>query len=739
MSDFDVDQFKEKYKARISDELKGKSEGDIKPITTNDYETFKNEYLPKHLSWYEKACNLSAKILNIKPDKRRIPEYQEAIDICHLNITPTGATSFPILFVIGMILFGLTIGIVIPVLMGNEPIMFFTVVAIIGGLAMMMPISNLPFLFANNWRMKASNQMVLCIFYIVTYMRHTSNFELGIDFAAEHLSPPLSIDLKKIIWNIETEKYFSIKESVDNYLQTWKKWNLEFIEGMHLIESSLYEGSEDRRLNALDKSLSVMLEETYEKMLHYAQALKSPLTALHMLGIILPILGLVILPLVVSFMPEVKWYHLFTFYNIVLPIGVFYLSKVILTKRPTGYGDSDISESSKEMKKLRNILIKFGGIEIRISPLIISVIVGVFFLLIGFSPLIIHALAPNFDCSLGAEIICTNELTHPGAKYYLLGYRNEIIDGVATGNILGPYGLGATLLSLGIPIGVGLSVGLYFKLRSKNIIKIREETKKLEREFASALFQLGNRLGDGLPAEIAFSKVSEVMEGTISGKFFETVSTSIRKLGMSVEQAIFDPERGAINYFPSPLIESSMKVLIESSKKGPMIASSALINVSNYIKQMHRVDERLKDLMSDVISSMKAQISFLTPTISGIVIGITSMITAILGSLGEKLSELANQAEGGAAGGGLLSMFGSGVPTFYFQMIVGLYVVQIVYLLTVLINGVENGADKLNERFLIGKNMIKSAITYSVIAFIIMLIFNIIAGNIMGSVTDGLI
>ncbi len=32
-------------------------------------------------------------------------------------------------------------------------------------------------------------------------------------------------------------------------------------------------------------------------------------------------------------------------------------------------------------------------------------------------------------------------------------------------------------------------------------IDLVNETKKLEDEFASALFQLGNRLGDGLPAE----------------------------------------------------------------------------------------------------------------------------------------------------------------------------------------------------------------------------------------------
>jgi len=47
----------------------------------------------------------------------------------------------------------------------------------------------------------------------------------------------------------------------------WKKWNFEFIESFHLIESSLYEGSEERRLNSLDKSLDVILSETYEKMI----------------------------------------------------------------------------------------------------------------------------------------------------------------------------------------------------------------------------------------------------------------------------------------------------------------------------------------------------------------------------------------------------------------------------------------------------------------------------------------
>ena len=235
---------------------------------------------------------------------------------------------------------------------------------------------------------------------------------------------------------------------------------------------------------------------------------------------------------------------------------------------------------------------------------------------------------------------------------------------------------------------------------------------------------------------MAFSKVSAVMQGTVSGNFFQEVSINIRKLGMSVKQAIFDKEKGAINNFPSNLIETSMKILIQSAKKGSMIASNALINVSNYVKRMHRVDERLRDLMTDVVSSMKAQIKFLTPIIAGVVIGITSMITTILGSLSTHMESLQGLgAESGAQGiqaAGLLEMFNAGVPTYYFQVIVGLYVVQIIYILTVISNGIMNGSDKFSEKYELGKNLITSTILYCFIAGVVILIFNLVAGSILG-------
>jgi len=716
--DQDLKKILSKYKQKLNEELNIPQEEVSKEVTSREYVEFKKDFLPKELSLYEKLCNSSEKILKLAPDKKAADLLKESIDICHLNVTPSGTESFAILIPLIILLFGGLLSFFI------FQSLFFVFYFVFVSLILMIIFRKLPEFLANNWRLKASNQMVQCIFYVVTFMRHTSNLEGAIAFAAQHIAPPLSLDMKKVLWDVETEKYESIKESLDAYLETWRKWNIEFIESFHLVESSLYESSEDRRLSLVDRALDVMLEGTYEKMLHYAHNLQSPIQTLHMLGVIMPLLGLVILPLMVSFMGTVKWYYIAVIYNVTLPIGVYYLGKTILAKRPTGYGETDISQSNPELMKYKNIIIKIGNSELRINPLFLSISIGIIFFIIGLLPIILP-LVPGFvDPS-------------PIGGFHFLDYHISVAkEGAMVGKTVGPFGLGAAILSFGITLAFGLGIGIYYKLRSKNLIDIRRNTKKLENEFASALFQLGNRLGDGLPAEIAFGKVAEVMRDTTSGNFFKIVSINISKLGMSVKQAIFNEKSGAMLYFPSNIIQSSMKVLLQSIKKGPLIAAQALVNVSRYIKEIHRVNERLRDLLADVISSMKSQISFIAPAIAGVVVGITSMVTTILGKLGTQMQGL--QAESGGVAGtssGMVGMFGDGMPTYYFQIIVGIYVIQMVYILTILANGIENGSDTLNEQYLIGQNMLRSTFLYVFIAFVVTLLFNLVAGTMMSGFT----
>lgn len=715
----DVEKLLAKYEGRIQTQFKGgKQEAAVTALppatVTKEYEEFLEELRPGHMGLYEKACNFCAKLMKLKVKKERYAQLREQIDICHLNVTPEGIEAFSLLGPLVYMIPGAFVSFVI----FNSA--FFAFFFIFSGALLILPLKNVTKMMADSWRMKASNQMVLCIFYVVTFMRQTSNLEGAIRFAGDHLAPPLSLDMKKVVWNVETGKYDTVKESLDMYLETWRKYNLEFIEAMHLLESSLFEGDETRRGMLLDKSLDVILEETYEKMLRFAHNLKGPITMLHMLGVILPILGLVILPLVVSFMGGVKWFHLAILYNVLLPVGVFYMGKTALAKRPSGYGETDISEKNPELKKYKNFIIKLGTYELKITPLIFSAIfIGVLFL-IGLSPVVIGTFSERASLLEEQELI-------KGTGFKFLEYRESGADPEV---LLGPFGIGAAVLSLLFPIAIGVGMGMYFLTRSKKLMKFREASKKLESEFSSALFQLANRLGDGMPAEASFGRVAEVMQGTTSGKFFEVVDSNITRLGMSVEQAIFNKKTGALIFYPSEMIQSSMRILVSAVRKGPTAAAQALLNIARYTKEIHRVDERLKDLMADIVGSMKSQINFMAPAISGIVIGITSMITTIMGRLKEQAAAMAVE---GARGGMIMELFGDAIPSYYFQLVVGIYVVQIIIILTILTNIIQNGTDKLNEEYMLGKNMRRSTLLYCAIALVVMLVFNLIASRVVGT------
>jgi hypothetical protein len=473
----DIDAILNKYKQKLQAELgeKDSIQADLETpmqqgrrVVSREYAQFRDDLMPRKYSWYEWACNLAEKV-PIAPDKKNVKAIQDSIDTCHLQVTPTGVASLAILGPLAFIFAGIVLSVMLSVahaviftedgMAGYEPPLFFIASFLIGGLALMFPLQKMPEMLANSWRMEASNQMVLCVFYIVTYMRHTSNLEHAIEFASSHLTGPLSLDLRKLLWDVETEKYSTLKESIDAYLESWRVYNMEFVEAMHLIESSLYESSESRRLDLLDKSLDVILEETYEKMLHYAHDLKSPITMLHMLGIILPILGLVILPLVVNFMGGVQWYYLAMLYNVALPAGVYYMGKTILAQRPTGYGETDISEDHPELKKFKKFSVKIGGSEFLLSPFIIGLAVGLILLLIAILPLVLRQLDFPDPCVQG---------------YCLLEYKTDTDEKSPTyEQEVGPFGIGATIFSFFFPLSIGLGLGLYYKLKSENVIKIR--------------------------------------------------------------------------------------------------------------------------------------------------------------------------------------------------------------------------------------------------------------------------
>jgi len=684
---------------------------------SEDYQQFKQEmtHIPTR---YERWAKSLGNIISLKiADKDRI-KIQKDLDSAHIEVSPSQALTLAVFSFLGIFFFTLLIAVAFYLINGSVQTLFFFL-GVIASLFVFYYAYTMPRRLANAWRLQASSQMVPAILYVVIYMKHTSNLERAIEFASQHLEGPLALDFKKIFYDVEMGKFSTIKQSLDNYLENWRDYASEFIESFHLIESSLYEPSESRRVQILEKALQVILDGIYEKMLKYSREIRSPLTNVYMLGIILPTLALALLPLASTLLQGMlQWQHIFLLFNVIIPFMVFYLASEVLLKRPGGYGESSILELNPDYEKFKSK-----------KPWITALLIALPLFIIGILPFIFQI---NFlTSSLGLNSDYTfNEI---GITLESIGGSKLFDFKSIDGKTVGPFGLLGVLLSLFVPLSIALFFSISYNLKTREIIKSRENTKVLEEEFNNSIFQLGNRLGDGVPAEIAFAKVSESTKGQITQSFFSLVNMNIQQIGMSLDEAIFNKKRGAIIYYPSSLISTSMKILVESVKKGLQVAARSLMSISEYVKNIQKINQRLRDLLAEVVSDMKSNMVFLAPLLAGIVVGLSSMITLILNKL-EGFQAILNSESSSGVGmsslGGITNIFNltTMIPPYFIQVCIGIYIIEIIFILSGALVTIDSGRDILKEKSEISKNLRRGILLYLIIAFFSILALTILAG-----------
>jgi len=179
-----------------------------------------------------------------------------------------------------------------------------------------------------------------------------------------------------------------------------------------------------------------------------------------------------------------------------------------------------------------------------------------------------------------------------------------------------------------------------------------------------------------------------------------------------------------------------MRILLESIKKGLDIAAQSLMSISEYMKNIHKVEQRLKDLLAEVISDMKGNMVFLAPLLSGIVVGLAAMISSILNKLYFFIVEMGSGTEAlyGLDASMITTSFNilKMIPPYYLQIAIGIYILQIIFILTNVLVTIDAGDDKLRLTRNIGKNLKRGMLMYFIVAFISILLLSLLAGAAIG-------
>ena len=268
-----------KYQKKIETEVNS-SQSPVQSYS-QDYLQFKRDMVPE-ITRYERWAGSLGSIIRLKIAQKDREKIQAILERGHIDISPSEAVALSFLSMLAVffaiILTAMSIYLITQPEIIPGYLLSFVFLGILASMFIFYYVYTMPQRLANSWRLQASAQMVPAILYVVVYMKHTSNLERAVEFASQHLEGPLALDFKKIFYDVEIAKYSSIKQSLDAYLETWRDFSPEFIESFNLIESSLYEPLEARRIQILEKALQVILDGVYEKMLKYSREIRTPMT-----------------------------------------------------------------------------------------------------------------------------------------------------------------------------------------------------------------------------------------------------------------------------------------------------------------------------------------------------------------------------------------------------------------------------------------------------------------------------
>jgi Flp pilus assembly protein TadB len=630
---------------------------------TSEYLTFLGELKQKPVTWYEKACAFAEKILPVTPDEKAKAKIDDALRAGYTNATAKGAFSFAIFstLIVLIIVFYCIVFLDIGMVFGLFGI--FTV------LGTFWYFYNYPNARAKSMGIKMSSDSVLAILYMIIYMRSSPNLEGAIKFAAQNLEGPLAWDLRKLLWDIETGKYASADTAMIEYTFKWKNKNREFAEALNLLRGSSVEAS--RREIVYEETLNVILNGTRERAKHYAAGLRMPMTLIYAMGVLLPVMGLVLFPIILIFIADyVKPSFVFFGYDILLPAFLYFLVSYLLSSKPPTFSPPDISKA-KGVPPMGKF--SLTGKFIPILPL--ALITTIPFVLIGW-------------LGLASE-----------DAYFSVNFSLLIV-----------FGLALTIIS-------------YTFLDSYQKIKVRKDIERIEDEFATALFQLGNAISGGAPLESAIDKAKANLKEMKIADMFDIISLNMKKFGYTFEEAMFNKEVGALWYYPSKLIHSIMQIVIQSAKKNIRSAASSMIVISRYLKGVHEVKEEIDDILGETTSSMQFLAMFLTPMVAGVTVTLAVVILQILQKLGAAMQGIMASAGNFNtyqtfflvpwAMGGTLP-----ITPAAFQIIVGIYMIETGVLLAVFLNGISYGEDPVGMRQAIWTTLLFAILIYIISWFV---------------------
>jgi hypothetical protein len=203
------------------------------------------------------------------------------------------------------------------------------------------------------------------------------------------------------------------------------------------------------------------------------------------------------------------------------------------------------------------------------------------------------------------------------------------------------------------------------------------------------------------------------MEGAQIAEVFRQTSYNLTAMHTNLHDALYSDEFGSLHHVYSDRVKAILRLFVEGTQKSQRAVSASLIRIADHLKQLQEVENKIKDMLYELTSTLRSTVTVFAPLIAGVTLAITTLISTILTSLSSTISSESVTDLPQTFSGISEAFIVENVRPEYFVLVIGIYLVELVFLLTRFTNGINEGDDKATYMYSLGKIMPMSIIVFS--------------------------
>ncbi len=746
-------------------------------VSRGDFEGGEEKLVKKKHPPFVRLCKkINRKFPSLGRGAKFQPQYREAVAFLGWELTAADFTAMIQFVMLSTAMLSLVIGSAIWFLFGElvlamagnplmVPLYIFAPLLILV-LGATYYVQNYPLGQVKNEQVKALTHVPEIIGYMIMSLKLVPNLERAIEFSADHGRGRIAEEFRKMLWDVQIGVYRTLSEALDALAYRWGKFSSEFKSALMRVRGSVIEDTEAKRYLLLDKTMEEILDSVKTKMEQYARGLSQPATTLFYIGVLLPLILIIILPVGSTFSgaaladPIV----MVLIYNIGIPLIAFLFAYSLIKQRPPTYEPPKIPDNYPGLPKKWTAQQGNFRMDLRLLIMIVFVVGISASFIINTEGLPPKSLFEAFGMQEGdpqiipyvpgeAEVMERAGLTPgyydiPGGKLYDEQYRLYIATGFSTEEAekeaAGKVAMQKQLFFLeadndttplyfifGSLITISMCAFFYLYFRNVHKRKVQLEIMELESEFKESIYVLASRLGENKPVEEALKHTRDFLPDLkISKTIFTKTLDNITLLGMPLQAAIFDKNFGSLKNIPSQTLIGGMKIMVDSVEMGVGVAARTLMSLSMQLTNSEKVNRMLSVLISDITGMMKTMSLIIAPLVLGITTSLQKIVVVTIsqiagsGSL-ESATKSAQPMPGVPANfsgfdmGSFINadVIGSIATPTQFVFIVALYVLELVIIMIYFTTKIEEDNDVLM------KMNLATALPIAVIVFVITMFF----------------